>query len=1107
MLYFKLAFLAQPAAASMLIAPLLAAPNPPQEVRLAHATIFCPASFEDDPPPLTVSYFFPEVHPLEPTADSMGAMPQALKFGDTTPRLPQPLRRSISSAVDYADLDFLSDSGGNDDAAIAAAAQAQGIELPDTSAMAPRLRLDRAQAVMHEQSAALFGELTAYDAIERRLWDEFDDCGRIDDTDALRQRDAAAFRCLRCLDKECNGAGYAGRELPSPLTEARAKFSSLCDLIVTGGAAATCRSLQEAEEAISRAEDELIDRHAAHKKASLRNRRLGAESSPSMAEVTVARNSLVVANLELIAALRTVAVNIQLGLVEIIGTDGLGRALRVVGRGHGDPLLERLQKHARWAATQAACDAELAKLDPAGIHATTQQFVAQSPSAQSEAALMRPDGLSGYTEVREIYPFRIHSARRHGSFVALKTYPESREAAYSRELAVLKALRSPDGHVVPVQGAFRAGGYLYLELSWCTGGTLQNWCLQHPGLIGADDVDAFVRSLRIFRHVWQALAWVHQHGIAHGDLALPNVLLTADHRPMLADFERCRRVTGSGPGDGAWRGLPLGTRDYAAPELEESGDGESPMPTLPADVYAGGTMMAKAFLGLQLSVSGCPYHPTRGQRCLPDERTDVDLADFLQRALAQSPLARPTASSAAGHRALDPAQFLRRRGVFSNGGGRRRSPPDALLSKAERLFQEYRSRPSAEPLMFSRDAVFDAMVQSRVGDWSEDELLGEWRIILNDESGVDGGGLRREVISLFFEQFEHSSLVLRSGGDGPRQHALLFVADRQQADKSPQQWRQVWTAIGAMILRAVVHFGNAPVALSSAVFDCAFCRIGKLPPDDPQGSTPETAVSDLMQLREVRGDDWARSEVLDLLRRVRRADAQKEAGYRWMLSQQVPTTADIPGAPAAHAIPADALDTMDAMLEQLSYQFLVRNGHMVDGSLVHVGAVLEWALLWDIYLKYLGGGDRWLAYEALAEGLTARGHRTDLWAPLTGAQIVDTLEGASLTSDVVVANLEFKPNYGYDVQVQSFKNVIESFSTEELSMFLRFATGIGRLPANRRFPTGQKLTIRFMPDHLDRLPSAHTCFWTVEVPPYEDEADMATKLRQAVAAPQPFALS
>merc|ERR1711972_335912 len=97
----------------------------------------------------------------------------------------------------------------------------------------------------------------------------------------------------------------------------------------------------------------------------------------------------------------------------------------------------------------------------------------------------------------------------------------------------------------------------------------------------------------------------------------------------------------------------------------------------------------------------------------------------------------------------------------------------------------------------------------------------------------------------------------------------------------------------------------------------------------------------------------------------------------------------------------DTLETMDAMLEPLSYQFLVRQVG-VGGSVVDTGGTLEWALLWDIYLKYLGSGDRWLAYEALADGLTARGRRQELWAPLTGEQITQTLEGAALTPDIVI---------------------------------------------------------------------------------------------------------
>ena len=195
------------------------------------------------------------------------------------------------------------------------------------------------------------------------------------------------------------------------------------------------------------------------------------------------------------------------------------------------------------------------------------------------------------------------------------------------------------------------------------------------------------------------------------------------------------------------------------------------------------------------------------------------------------------------------------------------------------------------------------------------------------------------------------------------------------------------------------------------------------------------------------------------------------------------------------------------MLEPRSSKLLERLATPSSNSVIVPDASLEWVLLWDVYLKFLGGGDRWLAYESLAAGFTAHGRRHDMWSVLTGDQVVETLEGVPLTSDVILPNLEFKPGYGYETQIQFFRNVIAAFSSEELSMFLRFSTGIGRLPASRKFPAGQKLTIRFMPDQLENLPSAHTCFWVVNVPPYEDQEDLARKLRLAIAAPQPFELS
>jgi hypothetical protein len=416
--------------------------------------------------------------------------------------------------------------------------------------------------------------------------------------------------------------------------------------------------------------------------------------------------------------------------------------------------------------------------------------------------------------------------------------------------------------------------------------------------------------------------------------------------------------------------------------------------------------------------------------------------------------------------------------------------------------------------MLSRPQVFDHISKSKINEWAEDALLGEWRVMLADESGVDGGGLRREVISLYFEQLESSPLVLRTSTDASLP-PTLFVACRQGAEYSPMQWRQIWSSIGAMVLRSVVHFGNAPVAFSSILFDCAFGRIAKMPPDIPNDDSDE--VGEVLRMREARGDEWARSELMDWLRRLRTADPHKESGYRWMLRERrLKLTSSLNSGSAVnrsnnqdtYAVSAGALQTMEAMLEPCSYTLLVQSSHMApDGTAEQSGLIMEWALLWDVYLKFIGSGDRWLAYEAFLDGLTARGRRFDLWASLTGEQVIEALEGVALTPEVVQSNLEFKPNYGYAKQIEFFSNILDGFSADDLSMFLRFATGIGKLPASRRFPSGQKLAIRFIPDSLEKLPTAHTCSWVVDIPNYDTEAMMRQKLRQAIAAPQPFALS
>jgi hypothetical protein len=68
-----------------------------------------------------------------------------------------------------------------------------------------------------------------------------------------------------------------------------------------------------------------------------------------------------------------------------------------------------------------------------------------------------------------------------------------------------------------------------------------------------------------------------------------------------------------------------------------------------------------------------------------------------------------------------------------------------------------------------------------------------------------------------------------------------------------------------------------------------------------------------------------------------------------------------------------------------------------------------------------------------------------------------------------------------------FWQVMESLTPKEQSGFIRFAWGRSRLPAAKDFTVKMKLT-RLSAGH--RLPVAHTCFFSVELPEYTTEEEM-----------------
>lgn len=86
-----------------------------------------------------------------------------------------------------------------------------------------------------------------------------------------------------------------------------------------------------------------------------------------------------------------------------------------------------------------------------------------------------------------------------------------------------------------------------------------------------------------------------------------------------------------------------------------------------------------------------------------------------------------------------------------------------------------------------------------------------------------------------------------------------------------------------------------------------------------------------------------------------------------------------------------------------------------------------------------------------------------------------------------------------DETCKRFWRVLESFSDEEKSLYLKFVWGRSRLPlVDEKF--GDKHTIKLIsPPNLDQsLPIAHTCFFAIDVPRYSTEDIMRDKFLYAI---------
>lgn len=175
----------------------------------------------------------------------------------------------------------------------------------------------------------------------------------------------------------------------------------------------------------------------------------------------------------------------------------------------------------------------------------------------------------------------------------------------------------------------------FLLLQWLEGKTLRSALNQNGPLEVSEAVG-------LCRQIAQALAAMHQAGLAHGDIHPDNILLGDDGIDRLIDLGCAHRFDDSAPD---YEGLLIGSADYWSPEACSTNGFAGPE----TDVFALGVVLFEAIAGFRPWPSGSDLRENIRRRHgdppmpLPADRTDIPagLRQLLDKMLARRLTIRP----------------------------------------------------------------------------------------------------------------------------------------------------------------------------------------------------------------------------------------------------------------------------------------------------------------------------------------------------------------------------------------------------------------------------------------------------------------------------------
>ena len=267
-----------------------------------------------------------------------------------------------------------------------------------------------------------------------------------------------------------------------------------------------------------------------------------------------------------------------------------------------------------------------------------------------------------------------------GRKVVVKVLPPELTAGvnvdrFKREIQMAARLQHP--HIVPLLSAGEMAGVPYYTMPFVEGESLRAR-LARTGAMSMTEV------IGVLRDVAKALAYAHEHGVAHRDIKPDNVLLSGGSATV-TDFGIAKAIAasrtdgGEHPATLTQIGSSLGTPAYMAPEQAAA----DPATNHRADIYSFGCMAYEVLAGRP------PFTAKTPQRLLAAQMSDTPepikalrldtpnmLADLVMRCLAKDADARP-------QRASDIVQVLE---TVTSGGGHAAMP--AILLGGQGMIQK-----------------------------------------------------------------------------------------------------------------------------------------------------------------------------------------------------------------------------------------------------------------------------------------------------------------------------------------------------------------------------------------------------------------------------------